>query len=820
MLLPALAAITVLAAADNNVEWNGVSHLAWQDRRPLCPVNGETFEVRFQTWQDDLTQARVQVDDGAVTWVPASVATQRGPYDVWTAQVPATAASTSSYWIELTDGTDVDYFSISGALDLPPGDGGFPLNFNTLEHAPLGATPVTGGGVVFRVWAPNATSATIRGEFNGWANVNAMTKYGNDYIRYIPSALIGDKYKYYFNNSLWRSDPRARSLDASDNDNSEVRNPFSYSWIVEDFNTPSLQEIVVYQLHTGTFSGRGDPVGTPPFPGGHADVAARVAHLVDLGVNCVMLNPINEFPGEESAGYNPISAWSPEWTYGPPDDLKLLVDTLHQNGIAVLLDIVWNHFSVSGNYLWDFDGTQIYFDTPAVSTPWGDQADFDRTEVQDYFLDSAHHWFEEYKIDGFRMDATDFMNMPPQDGSGWNLMQRLNDLVDNRWANKIMIAEQLPDDAWVTRPTNDAGAGFDSQYNDDFTDRLREEILDAALGDPEMWKIRNIVNGNGQYLENRWVTNYVELHDEAWPTSGGQRLVKTIDTTFPHDDQFAVGRTRLAQGLVLTAPGVPAMLMGTEWQEDTPFGTGFNERIDWTKKTTYAGTYAYYRDLVTLRITNSALWADAFHQVAHQNESGNVISFRRANFVGEDLLVVANFSNTTYNGYRVGVPLAGDWNEILNSEATAYDRFGPENPGALSSQGIASDLYTQSIQIEIPARGLLVFRHTTGAVGVPTIEGAAPATRIEAVRPNPGIVDSRRTIDFALARAGLVKVQVVDATGRSVTTLLAEHREAGRHTISWDGRNQRGAAVAAGVYFVRLVPASGEPTSGKMIVLN
>ena len=117
-----------------------------------------------------------------------------------------------------------------------------------------------------------------------------------------------------------------------------------------------------------------------------------------------------------------------------------------------------------------------------------------------------------------------------------------------------------------------------------------------------MWKIRNIINGGGQYLEGRYVTNYLELHDEAWPSSGGQRIVKTIDTTFPHDDVWAKGRVKLAQGVVMTAPGIPAMLMGSEWLEDTDFGTDSGNRIDWSKKTTYAPIFAYFSDLITLSV--------------------------------------------------------------------------------------------------------------------------------------------------------------------------------------------------------------------------
>ncbi|MHC4236639.1 MAG: hypothetical protein ACYSUQ_16110 [Planctomycetota bacterium] len=153
-------------------------------------------------------------------------------------------------------------------------------------------------------------------------------------------------------------------------------------------------------------------------------------------------------------------------------------------------------------------------------------------------------------------------------------MQRFNDEIDARWVDKIAIAEQLPDDSWVTRPTNLGGAGFDSQWYDAFVDNLRQEIFDAALGNPEMWRISNIINGGGTYLSNTNVANYLELHDEAWPDSGGQRMVKSIDTTFPHDDIYAKGRTKLGQGVVMFAPGIPMILQGTEWLEDTGFGGG------------------------------------------------------------------------------------------------------------------------------------------------------------------------------------------------------------------------------------------------------
>ena len=143
----ALPSAAGAAAADNNVEWNGVSHVGWQDRRPLCPVGGESFQVRFQTYVNDITSARVHADDGTVTWVTAAKVGTRSVYDVWAAAIPAsTPGGTVRYWIELTDGSDTDYYSVGGTSDGTPVDGGFVVDFATLEHAPIGATRTSGGG--------------------------------------------------------------------------------------------------------------------------------------------------------------------------------------------------------------------------------------------------------------------------------------------------------------------------------------------------------------------------------------------------------------------------------------------------------------------------------------------------------------------------------------------------------------------------------------------------------------------------------------------------------------------------------------------------
>lgn len=715
MILAQLAVLICLfSPSDNNVQWDGVSHISWEDCRPICPVDGESFEVRFQAYQFDITSARVMVNDGGVTGYNAFWLEDHGPYAIWSATVPATASTTFSYYLELTDGTDTDYYSVSGMSDGPPTDGGFVVDFSTYCHAPLGATLVSGSGTVFRVWAPDPSSAFVPGQFNGWStSANPMTGDGDGWFARIGSADDRDMYKYFFQpGSIWKPDARAKSLNPSNNYNTHIEDRFRYAWVSSDFPTPAFEDMIIYELHVGTFAGRNDPIASGSIPATYLDVAAHVDHFVELGINVVGLMPITEFPWDFSAGYNPVTAWAPEWKYGTPDDLKCMIDVLHQNGIAVVLDIVWNHFSPTDNYLWEYDGSQIYFDDPAVDTPWGSQADFDRDQVRSYFLDSTYYWLEEFRVDGFRMDATEYMDS--YQGSGWSLMQAHNDRIDNRAINKISIAEQLPDDSWITRPTSAGGAGFDSQWHDAFTDNLRQEIIDCAYGDPEMWKIADIIDGSGAYLEYRYVVNYLELHDELWPSSGGQRIVKTIDPTYPHDDIYAKGRIKLAQGLVMFAPGIPMFHQGSEWLEYTDFGSGDEsgaDRINWALKTTYAPIFQYFCDICSVRKSNGALRANAEVNVFHTNESGNLIAFHRWDYAGNDIVVAANFSNSDYTGYQLGFPQNGIWYELINSQATDYDGNGMGNAGSVETTGGAYDGFAQSAYLTIPQMGLLVLRY-------------------------------------------------------------------------------------------------------------
>ncbi|MEY4045112.1 MAG: 1,4-alpha-glucan branching enzyme GlgB [Actinomycetota bacterium] len=817
VLLSLLPTLAYAAGADNNVEWNGLSHYPWQERRPICPVNGESFQVRFQTYRNDLTAAEVRLTVGAtVTTIAASRIGTRGPYDLWAAQIPATTPTTVlSYWIRLVDGTSTAYLSRNGITATVPADGGYSINFATLEHAPPGATLVNGGAAVFKVWAPNVAQAFVRGAFNAWGQL-AMTKYGEWFIARGNNVTDRSEYKFFFptrtDNGGYAPDPVARAFNAGAGYNSIVENPFRFTWTDSTWQTPPLERMVIYQMHVGTFAGLNDPVGATPYPSRFQDVTARVAHLKSLGVNAVQLCPITEYAGDISAGYNPVTFFAPEGKYGTPDQFKQMVNTLHNNGIAVLLDIVWNHVSPSDNYLWNYDGTQSWFYTPDASTPWGSQPAFERPAISEMLAYASHLWLGEYRLDGFRMDGTAFMKVGPNSDDGWFLMQRMNNEKNQRFVDRVTIAENLPSEALVSAPTSVSGAGFDSQYSMMFRERVRGATFAAAFGDPSMNDLRLALLGDGYYLQQQRALHYVQLHDEAWPSSGGQRIVKTIDGSAPHDDIWARGRSMLALGTTLTSMGVPAFLQGDEWMESNPFNPAPDNsgRLDWSKKTSPvgAGAFGFYSRLIKLRTTLSPLFANASTHVFHVNEGGNVIGWRRTDGNGNTIVILANWSNTDYGSYTVGMPQNGAWTELVNSQNPAYGGSGPVNSGTLLANGSPYDGFNQSVTIALPKMTFTVLAPLSFVGVEPPTPGPAPAElSLSAPWPNPSREHS--VLRFALPQAGRVRMTVHDVTGRLVRVVEDRTFEVGSHATAWNGRDEAGALSPSGLYFVRLETPTG-----------
>ena len=699
--------ISRAASPDNTIEWDGVHHDP-SFRTPLQPAQGQNFTVDLRVFRGDITGANVRTYDGTVQRYPMFWVRNEGDsnqYDRWRALIPGTQSAALYYRFEITDGTDTDYFNRLGMSGEEPGSGDFLINTTPLGRFSLGAT-IESNSVIFRVWAPNASAAFVAGDFNGWSSTtHPMTNVAGFWQIRVPGAAHGQQYKYLFENSgtHWRTDPRGRAQTSSVG-NSIIWDPNRYRWADTNWVAPYFEDMIVYELHVGTFAGEADGVGG--HPARFRDVVDyHCDHLVELGINVVELMPINEFAGDLSWGYNPAFQYSPESAYGSPEDLKYLVDRCHQAGLAVILDVVYNHMGASdlaGNIL-EYDGSEILFypvGNGYRDTPWGPRPDYGIAPVRDYLTETIPYWLSEYHLDGFRVDGTAFVKV---NTDGWRLLRDLAHAADTVSRKALVSAEQLPNDAAVTEPIDRGGAGLDSQWNDLFHDHLREALNAAAFGDPDMARL---VEGMNHFaFGGVKAINYIESHDEA-AVQG--RVTTAADSANPHS-VWAYGRGKLCYGLVMFTAGMPFILQGQEFMEDRRFGDALENRIQWNYKTLYADYFRACRDMTWLRRRSTALRADSHQNIYHVNDSGNVVAWHRWSAGGDDLVIVASFNNNDFDTYCVGMPLNGTWLELLNSDAALYGGQNHGNAGQITANGPGMHGLPYSACITLPRMGLLVF---------------------------------------------------------------------------------------------------------------
>ena len=706
-LLLALGGVAVAPARaarnDDNVEWDGV----YSDetfRSPRHPGAGEDFTLEVRVFRGDLDAARIRTFDGETRRYDMAWVRNEGPFDIWRGTVEATAADFVYYRFELIDGSDTDYFNRLGMSGSSPAHGDFLVNTTALGAFALGAT-VAGAGTVFRVWAPNAERVSVAGSFNNWSDsAHPLTSIRGYWQGRVRGARAGHEYKFAIGNDgvLWRSDPRARRQVNSVGNS--IITASNYQWNDAGWVTPDFEDLVIYELHVGTFSGGGD--GVIGHPGRFRSVVdVHLDNLVELGITAVELMPVMEFAGGLSWGYNPSFQFAPESSYGTPDDLKYLVDRCHRAGIAVLLDVVYNHMGASdlaGNLL-DYDGEELYFYPEGNGyreTPWGPRPDYGRAEVRQYIRDSVKMWLEEYHVDGLRIDGTDFIKVNTE---GWRLLQEISRTVDTVSPRAIVIAEQLPNDPAVTAPIEAGGAGADSQWNDLFHDNLRDALGAAAFGDPDMGALAAGMNHFA--FGGVRAVNYIESHDEV---AVHGRVAEVADRADPASP-WAQGRGKLCWGLVMFTSGIPMVLQGQELLENRRFGDTLEHRIRWPRRESHWEYFRACRDMTRLRVSLPALRADGRQNVFHVNDAGNVIAWQRWTDSGEDLVIVASFNNGDFSEYCLGMPGGGEWHEIFNSDSELYGGRNRGNGGRISADGEARDGLGHSACITLPRMGVLVF---------------------------------------------------------------------------------------------------------------
>ncbi|MGH8884892.1 MAG: alpha-amylase family glycosyl hydrolase [Egibacteraceae bacterium] len=560
------------------------------------------------------------------------------------------------------------------------------------SHAGMGAV-VHDWGVVFRVWAPFADAVWVTGDFNGWsADGQPLASEGNGYWSAdVPDVVVGSQYKFVLQNggqTVWRNDPYARDVTSSVG-NSVVYDT-GFDWGDSLYSTPAWRELVIYELHVGTFNDQ--PGGGP---GSFSSVIRRLDYLRDLGVNAIELLPSMEFALDFAWGYNPAHIFAVEDAYGGPEALKQLVRAAHERGIAVIFDVVYNHLGPSDLDLWRFDGWSVhgkggiyFYNDHRSQTPWGDtRPDYGREDVRRFLADNARMWLEEFRMDGLRWDATAFIrnvyghNDDPGNDipDGWGLMQRINSETDARQPWKLHIAEDLRGNDWITREVWAGGAGFDTQWDSQFVHPVRETLIMAFDSGRDMRRLaKAIEHGHGGALRR---VIYTESHDEV--ANGNRRLPEEI---WPGNagSWYSRKRSTLGAALVLTAPGIPMIFQGQEILEDAWFHD--QDPIDWTRQETYGGILHLYRDLIRLRRnwydTTRGLRGQHVH-VYHVNDDDNVLAYHRWEQGGprDDVIIVLNVSARTFSDYRIGFPRAGQWRVRFNSDWKGYSSDYGNQPG-------------------------------------------------------------------------------------------------------------------------------------------
>ncbi len=568
----------------------------------------------------------------------------------------------------------------------------------------MGAIPysdASGTGVTFRVWAPFASSVAVAGDFNGWStSASPLYAEGNDFWSVdVPAATAGSQYKFVLTSSaspspLWRVDPYARSITRSSGILNCLVTSTKEQYSTPNYSTPSWNMLVIYEMHIRTFLYSPDGVnGTGSFK----SAMTKLDYLRDLGINAIELLPIGEFIGDVSAGYNPAYIFAVEDEYGGPDGFRQFVNAAHERGIAVIIDVVYNHLGTPAADMWDFDGWSqngkggIYFYNDWRShTNWGEtRFDYGRGEVRQFLCDNALRWLEERFADGLRWDATGSIrnvygaNNDPADDipDGWSLMQWITGLVAQRQGWKICIAEDMQENEWLTKDSGSGGAGFGAQWGAAFLSTIRDAIIGSDDDSRDMYAIAAMI-GQRYNSDAFQRVIYTESHDAD--SNGAQRVPEMI---WPGNatSWYSKKRSTLGAAVVMTAPGIPMIFMGQEFL----CGGWFNDdaQLDWSNAAAFPGITQLYRDLIRLRrnwFNNTRGLSGQNVNVHHVDPGNKVIAFHRwdQGGSGDDVIVVLNFSTQAWSNYTIGLPCGGAWRVRFNSDWNGYDSSFANVPGS------------------------------------------------------------------------------------------------------------------------------------------
>ena len=588
-------------------------------------------------------------------------------------------------------------------------------------------------GVRLRVWAPNAQRVSVVGDFNRWdGRTHPMASLGPSGVweLFLPGLTEGALYKFEIRNResgdvMLRSDPFGHAFEMRPSSASKAPGPARHTWRDADwFARRGVADwlhapMSIYEVHAGSW--RRHPDGTFLTYREMAD--ALVPYLVEMGFTHLELMPVTEHPLDESWGYQSTGFFAPTSRFGEPDDLRALIDACHGAGVGVILDWVPGHFPVNDGALARFDGAALYEHSDprlGLHPDWGTHTfDLGRNEVRSFLMSSAHWWLHEFHIDALRVDAVasmlylDYSRKPGQwvanrYGGRENLeaidfLRELNTMVHGQFPGALTIAEESTSWPMVSRPGWLGGLGFSMKWNMGWM----HDSLDYLRHDPIHRRYHHPLLTFGQLYA--YSENFVLplSHDEVVHGKG------SLLGKMPGDEWQRMANLRLLLALQSTMPGKKLLFMGAELAQRREWADSRGLDWDLLEHDGHRGVHRLTRDLNHLYAQCVALHdqdfdAAGFSWIDCHDADHSVISWLRHARDGRCVAVVFNFTPVPRHGYRLGMPSAGEWAEVLNTDSLHYDGSNVGNRGSLAATAGTWMNLPASVTLTLPPLGALV----------------------------------------------------------------------------------------------------------------
>ena len=602
----------------------------------------------------------------------------------------------------------------------------------------LGAHPVPGEeggcrGVRFAVWAPNAESVSVIGDWNGWdPHADALRPEGASGIWHglVPQARPGQLYKYriasrHHHQELLKADPVAFSAELAPNTGSRIWS-FSHQWGDQAWMESRARRnaldapISIYEVHAGSWR---RPDGKWM---GYRELAHELAAYVkELGFTHVELMPVTEHPFYGSWGYQTTGYFAPTARYGSPDDFMYFVDHLHQQGIGVILDWVPSHFPTDAHGLHYFDGTHLYEHADprqGFHPEWHSSIfNYGRGEVSSFLVSSALFWLDKYHVDGLRVDAVASMLyldyarkdgewIPNRHGGKENLeaiafLRRLNEAIYRDFPDTLPIAEESTAWPMVSRPVSMGGLGFGMKWNMGWM----HDTLNFMKEDPV--HRRHHLGKLTFSLVYAFNENFVLplSHDEVVHGKG------SLIGRMPGDAWQRFANLRVLLAMMWTHPGKKLLFMGGEFGQYREWA--HEEQLEWAllEHPAHKGVWRLIQQLNAVYRAEPALHEIDFEGAGFEWVEGgdaqhSVIAFLRKPKAGAPVLVACNLTPVPRQGYRLGVPEGGHWQEVFNSDASEYGGSGWGNFGGVTAQDAPHHGRPCTLALTLPPLSVIVLR--------------------------------------------------------------------------------------------------------------